>query len=365
MKIGIITYHSVHNHGAILQLYALKRVLESRGHYTKALDFKRNYDFIGADLERKYSFSIQSIPYYIKYLFKNGLGKTLYNYRKSKILKQFTIKHNAVGEYYTRANDLDGVFIGSDEVFSIEIGLNPCMWGFGVHCPVICSYAASFGPTNLDDIYRRNVAGMLSAGLGEMARISVRDQNTKAIVNALTDKECTLTCDPVILLGYTEELCAATKPVPEKYIIVYSYDANMNHPSEIKSIRHYADSIGAHVYSIGYYHSWCDRSINVDPFELLSWIKFAEQVITDTFHGSVLSIISNSPFVAKVRGNAHKMLNLLNEYGLSDRLLESIEDLVKTVGNSIDWGQVNEQILTRRAQSIYYLESCLGEMKHG
>ncbi len=36
MKIGIITHYNVHNHGALLQLYALKRVLEEKNNYVRA-----------------------------------------------------------------------------------------------------------------------------------------------------------------------------------------------------------------------------------------------------------------------------------------------------------------------------------------
>ncbi len=84
MEIGILTHHAVHNHGAMLQMYALIRVLREKGHQVRALDFKRNFDYIGAELEKKYSVSLKSIPYYTKYLMKNGINKTFYNYRKVK-----------------------------------------------------------------------------------------------------------------------------------------------------------------------------------------------------------------------------------------------------------------------------------------
>ena len=49
MKIGILTYYGVHNHGAVLQANALKSVLEAQGHDVKFLTFDRSYEYITAD----------------------------------------------------------------------------------------------------------------------------------------------------------------------------------------------------------------------------------------------------------------------------------------------------------------------------
>ena len=61
MNIGIITHYDVHNHGAVLQLTALKRVLKKLGHEAKALRFDKNYDFLGHDKKAKYSIGLGSV----------------------------------------------------------------------------------------------------------------------------------------------------------------------------------------------------------------------------------------------------------------------------------------------------------------
>ena len=50
MKIGIITHHDVHNHGALLQLNALSKELASHGHSAAALSYTKNFDFLDKDL---------------------------------------------------------------------------------------------------------------------------------------------------------------------------------------------------------------------------------------------------------------------------------------------------------------------------
>ncbi|MGI6333620.1 MAG: polysaccharide pyruvyl transferase family protein [Saccharofermentanales bacterium] len=365
MRIGILTHHKVHNHGAILQMFALIRTLEEKGHQVQVLDFKRNFDYVGVEMENKYSLSLRSIPFYTKYILQNGLKRTFYNFQKKRTLGRFYKENKVMGAYFSRAKDLDGVFIGSDEVFSIDIGLTPCLWSFGVPCDVVCSYAASFGPTNLEDIRQKKVAGLMTAGLKQMNKVAVRDQNSKSIVHILFDKECVLTCDPVILYGYPKTLATAQRPVDEKYVLVYSYDANMNEPEEVKVVRDYAAPIGAKVYSVGFFHKWCDRSINVSPIELLQWIKHAELVVTDTFHGCVMSIVANTEFVVKIRGNGNKVRNLLEEYLLTSRISDFPKLLGQVADQAIDWQAVNQQVSERRAQSMTYLDSCLELMKHG
>ena len=92
-------------------------------------------------------------------------------------------------------------------------------------------------------------------------------------------------------------------------------------------------------------------NIQANPIELLGWIKNAKLVITDTFHGSVMSIICNTPMIVKIRGNKNKLSFLLDEYGLSDRIIEDfskideiskhIQDVTVNVDSTIKTSLVN------------------------
>ena len=39
MKIGILTFHRAHNYGAMLQAYALKHILQGKGHHVEFLSY--------------------------------------------------------------------------------------------------------------------------------------------------------------------------------------------------------------------------------------------------------------------------------------------------------------------------------------
>ena len=60
MKFGIVTHYDVHNHGAVLQLTALVKVLARKGIEAKALQFDKNYDFLGVALKSKYDIASRS-----------------------------------------------------------------------------------------------------------------------------------------------------------------------------------------------------------------------------------------------------------------------------------------------------------------
>lgn len=46
--------------------------------------------------------------------------------------------------------------------------------------------------------------------------------------------------------------------------------------------------------------SGADKFIDCSPFEVLAYFKNAQEVITDTFHGSIFSVITHRPFTTLV-----------------------------------------------------------------
>ena len=74
MKYGIITHYNVHNHGASLQLNALKKVLKRDFDIdAQALQFETNYDFADKSVKEKHKISIKSVGYFIGYIKAHNL----------------------------------------------------------------------------------------------------------------------------------------------------------------------------------------------------------------------------------------------------------------------------------------------------
>lgn len=360
LNIGIITHYDVHNHGALLQLTALIRVLEKIGYVAKALRFDKNYDFLGHDLKAKYDISIRSVGLYLKFLKDKGLGCTLYNYRKRKTLNNYKSNLDIIGDYYSESPELDAIIVGSDEVFALHTGPTPVFFGHCLPSDNVISYAGSFGPTTVADIERLHSVAFVKGGLDSMKAITVRDKNSAEVVANLTGSEPPIVVDPVLLYGYEEEIKNLSSPKEKDYLLVYAYDNRMNTDEEVTAIKNYAKSKGLKILSPGFYHDWCDINVDVDPITLLTYFKHATEVVTDTFHGSVMSIITGAKFSVKTReSNSFKLKNLLAEYGLENRIFTEWSQLENVIRPDIDYGRVNVEVAKRRNQSMAHLERML------
>lgn len=356
MTYGIVTHYDVHNHGAILQLNALVKLLQEKYQIeASALQFDKNYDFLGRKLKAKYEISARSLGIYIKYLHENGLRRTLFNLRKKQLLERFKRANKLIGAFYTECGNLDGIIIGSDEVFALHTGPTPLFYGHGCPSENVFSYAGSFGPTTLEEIERLHCRNFIASGLSAMKGIAMRDENSASIGLKLTGNKPVLVCDPVILYGYTKEIASFTPINLSPYLLVYSYDQNMNAPEEITLIRDFAKSRQLKIVSAGFYHKWADYNINVDPVELLRYFKYADYVLTDTFHGSVLSLVTEKNFAVKVRHNTNKLLNLMQEYGLQQRILSDTRTLDEVFSEKLNYGPVRDEIHRRKSISLNYL----------
>ena len=359
MKIGILTHYQVESHGALLQLYALTEYLRQTGHHVYTLTYPKSLDFADQKGRKKFSVGLGSIPFYLKeYLFKQGPSYIGTMARKHFSLRSFNKKHFTFLPYAQCG--VDAAIVGSDEVWSIQLGANMMMYGHGVDAQRMISYAPSFGQTSIVDLAAHRCRPLVSAGLNSFDYLSVRDLGSQNIVQELTGKTAQLVCDPVLLYGYEKELAAYRPMTTKKYVVVYAYTSNMNEPEQIQEIRNYARSIGAKIYSVGAYHKWCDKQIVCDPIEMLYWFKGAEAVFTDTFHGTISAYLAHTPMAVYVRStNNVKLDHLLQVLGLESRKVTEDRTIADIMTQSIDFASLHQAFLPFREQSAAWLNQTL------
>lgn len=339
-------------------MLAMKNYLEDLGHSVVILTYQKNFDFDKSEASKN-SMSFANLPYYLKnYLFEKGFGLTCFNTRKAMAHKK-SWQELTYMPYDN--NDCDAIIIGSDEVFSIDVGCNQMMYGYGLQHPAI-AYAPAFGRSTVDLLKEYDVYDLIKSGLEKMYALSARDIHTQTMIEEMTGRKVSVVCDPVLLYdghGFSVDV----KPPNKKFLLVYSYDSHMVDNEEVHSIREFANNHNLITVSLGTYHKWCDKNIVCNAREWYSYFKYADCVVTDTFHGSVVAIKNhcNAAIFIRSRINSFKMESLLKETGLEDRLLESIsaDNLEKVLAKSINYKVVDSRIEKMLETSKKYLHEAL------
>ena len=345
----------VMNYGSFLQGYALKKALEELGNKCEFVDIEQGKIF--PDLRRTPSFLLK------KAWERYGKWDVLTRIHYTRVFqKRFQEEFfDFLGVNVHQMSHFDTVVIGSDEVFNfaqrVPWGYTPQLYGRVSNTDKVISYAASFGHTTMVEIEHYGVKREIADALGSMRAISVRDMNSYEIVKELTGKNPQMHVDPVLMFDYSSYI----KPVDEKdYIIVYTYPNRIKKQEEITAIRAFARKYNKKLISIGFYFPWCEKTVIPDPFEVLGYIKQADYIVTDTFHGSVMSLKFNRPFVALVRdSNRQKMTSLLSQFSLGNRIISTIKCLEQTMLQEIDYTLVNKILEKEKVRSLEYLKRYL------
>ena len=196
-----------------------------------------------------------------------------------------------------------------------------------------------------------------------MKAISVRDQTSFDIVKRLTGIEPQLQLDPVLIFGYSKELEQGDVSSEKKYMIVYSYFGRFSDKQEVAAIKSFAKKKKLQLYSIFCRYDWCDKAIIPDtPFEVLRWFKQAEYVATDTFHGTIFSMITRTIFCTFIReSNTQKLTSLLEGFSLGSRAVPAslCGELEKIMTSPIDWDMFQKKLASERERVNRYLKEFL------
>ncbi len=370
-NVGILSMQRVRNSGSFLQAYGLQHALQQLGGEVEFVDFQQAEGSSGLKQWIKSACpGLWSALRRGKGLLRGqpkGAGETL------RMSEEFERRYDR--EYFpllspdtdrTYCPELDLLVIGSDEVFNCAQYADAGMeipwqlYGEENRAKSVVSYAASFGATTLESLERLGVREKAASLLGHFAEISVRDENSSHIVQNLTGKEPHLSIDPVLLYPFSE--VKLKKPESFDYILVYAYNNRLS-AQEAEQIRRLAAKTGKRLLCVNNYQDWCEEKRVASPLEVLSYFRFADYVVTDTFHGTVLSIKYNRPFGAFIRSsNRQKMGFLLNQFGLASRSVYAPEGFSNILETPIDYAPVNEILYAEQGKAMEYLSGCLNNL---
>lgn len=352
--IGIISMQRVINYGSFLQAYALQKTIETLNNDVVFLDIEPGIQ-LETEIEIPTDINNRGHVSFVK-----RVDHTLFSFIRKIYFNQILIPRY----FYRRHNDaIDGIIIGSDEVFNC---LQPSKWGFSMqllgdtYVPS-ASYAASFGFTTYELLKEYNVDKEVADALNKLTDISVRDNNSKECIMRLINVEPEKHLDPVMI--YNWDGVVKHKKKYKEYILIYAYDNRITDPHIIKAIMLLAQKNNLSIISFGVYQRWCDKNILCSPFELLGYFDNAKYVITDTFHGTVISIKRNKQFCTIVKPtNKNKLMDLLEQFNLSSRLVDNIDGIEETLEEIIDYNTVNRIIDEEICRSKEYLRTTISRL---
>lgn len=374
MRIGILTVPFNNNYGGYLQSYALMTVLKRMGHEP-------------AIIMRRHQKPKVSITYRIKYFIK-GIIKTLVRRR------HYPCFYDVENHFWQRGKDMQ-LFLNNNiqpqtkYIYSTEQLRKECEGKFDayivgsdqvwrpIYVPGIVSnmyldftegwnvkriaYAASFGTDNPE--YTAEEIERCGKLIEKFDAVSVRERSGLQVINDFNwnVEEPQVVLDPTLLLtkdDYNKALpqenkfakgkifCYVLDNSDEAKLAISNIQCQLNRPLyEIADIQK-GDSV---LPSIG---TW------------LTAIRDSDFVITDSFHGTVFSIIFNKPFavyVNKSRG-ASRFEGLLGQFGLRDHIITDSFDLKRILEPG--WASVNKTIFNKTSECKVFLDNALNS-KYG
>jgi hypothetical protein len=371
MKIGIITYWNVPNYGAMLQAHALCDYLINKGHEVYFIDcryiYRREYplwrilmsrSLLAVKLKVAFNYSRQEMCSFVV-----GLKRTR-PYNSYKSLKQ-------------NPPDCDMYIVGSDQMWNpswFAKELDTVLLNFGDKTTKRIAYAVSFGTNSwLAESERR-----FKELLNNFSKVSVREQSGVDLVYQITGRECHFLPDPTLLFDKSYYNKFHKTHQKNTYSYIFKYALNWN-KSKVNAFSDYiADVIGCkniitqHEKSnpVSLLQQFLKINKKIGVSEWLNRIANSCFVITDSFHGTIFSILNRKPFIVILINDEHnlsgmneRIISLLHFLGLENRMFEQLEPskLRQVVNEPIDWNTVDSRIVLWRKETDSFFEDVLAK----
>lgn len=373
--IGIVTPYKISNYGTKLQAYAMQQLM---GKYDEA----ELLGFISAS-DRRICAVLGKVYLKITRRFQKKAHPSETEEQKTRLRAI-----NTFDSYYRFGNIVkgnsaltkelkryDAIVCGSDQLwapsnvladyFTLTI-IPEAMKRF--------SYAASFGVSEIPFLLR----GKYRSFLSKLDDISVREEQGKKIVKEVAFRDSEVVLDPTLMLEPEEwiEVSRRSSIQEERpYLFCYFLGTASEHRSFAKKL---ARKQNLKLVTIPHFKRWNladenfgdEQIYDAGPSEFLNLIRHAEYVCTDSFHGTVFSIIFMRRFAVfeRFKKNSAESTNsriyhLLNSLGLEEQLFQDESDVDTFLHTNYDYKKIFSHLNNRKAESFRYLDRVLGKQR--
>jgi len=382
-KIAILTQPLKDNYGGLLQAYALKIVIEQMGE--NEVYIINRLPNTKKSIRTVISYFKNECIRYLSKLFKklndkpilprkvesNKISVFTNHFKKtyiSDITKPITSNHEMK---MIDKMGFDSYIVGSDQVWRPKYSPNIYNYflDFTSERKDIkrIAYAASFGVDHWE--FSKEEEERCVKLSKNFNAISVREDSGIKLCKKYLGVDATLVLDPTILLtpkDYNKIIISENEPPSNGKLMSYVLDENINILKLIKEIENLK---GLQHFTVMRKRKPTAESIrNIkeciypSPTKWIKGFSDAKFVVTDSFHGTIFSILYNVPFIVvgnKSRGLA-RFESILKMFGLEDRLILNYEDVdINIIYKEIEWERVNEILDRERKKSLNFIKTSL------
>ncbi len=381
MKIGILTlFHGNANWGGVLQGYALKNVLESSipNAEVDIIRYRSKTNIIyKGNLQRAKQYSpVVALKKWWERIFDKRKRISRYLAKRRRIFKQFRDTVYVPHVTYTDAmlkelaDDYDCLICGSDQIWNPNVA-RPAYFLQGVEGCHKVAYAASIARDDLSPRERKVILPLIC----KFDDVSVREKTAQEFLTRYIGdkKEIHEVLDPALV--YTREdweKLISDRPVSnEKYALAFFFSDSLTYRNHIQA---YCNRKGLKLKYIPFCQNkfmksdlkGCGEALwDIGPLDFLHLFRDAECVFTDSFHGSVFSLLFEKPFCVFERDKKSKtsknsrLYGLLRKFELSDRLVRG--DFITIMESPVDFTSIREKLVAYRADSLDFLVTAVNK----
>lgn len=367
MKTGILTFHHAHNYGAVLQAYALKKKLTRMGHEAHIVNYRN------PSIEQKYQRQLNADiragdflhPGMLKYKFQfmrdrkamQGAWNAQWDRFEAFISRYLEEGPPLHGAEEIAKEPYDALIAGSDQIWTSRItgGLDRAyLLDFEFSGRKI-SYAASIAKGEIPAREKKAFRNCLP----KFDFLSVREQSLAESIRQNYGLPVTDVLDPTLLLEAEDylpllsESCAVCGDDLFAYYV--TEDIEMDRCVSLLSEKKKLRRTGLHYYMKKGLDTETEFA-DYGPNEFLSAIRNAGTVVTNSFHGTVFSILFQKDFYSICKDNA-RILNLLKALGLEDRAARDADGI--DLSRTARYGDASQRLKAYRAKSEAFLERAL------
>lgn len=383
-KLGVCVRYEANNYGSMLQIFATQVLVEEQ---------KWDYEFIRYNRKTLF-FMVKNVtrifnPYYMRGVRmrvkkrvnlshypdlkeKNRIRVEKINEFRKKYFKKYSPVYKGYSKLSSNASRYDAVLVGSDQLWTPS-GLGSKFYNllFVPDKTPKIALATSFGVNKIPWYQRRRTEKYLK----RINYISVREIRGKQIIKELVHRDVRVVIDPTLMLRRKEwdKYIESKRVIDGEYIFCYFLGTNVEHRKVVEEIK---NRTNLRIVTIPHMDDFVkadldfgdEQLFDVGPEEFLNLIRGAKYICTDSFHGTVFSILNHKKFVVFDRfateerqSRNSRIETLCCLLGLEKRRYQG--ELYEQMLQEIDYDVVDKQLERLRRQSKKFLKESLMYVK--